>query len=254
MSEGNKGNISKEEIPDVELDGKVDGNNDEQQAEHTEHKPIVTEVREKINFLKVKADPQDISPEERKRNVKKLAGAISHSLRSYGEIGVRGFGNAAIGKAVKAIAIASNYIKANGQNLQLECAPAFVMADIGDHKLTGISFMVFASDSTDEEPFDADKVDSVLMVKADSKDVSPDDRKHNVKKLAGAISHSLEENNECVIRCFGNATIGKASKALAIARGYTATRGTDLYCWPMFIVADINGNERTGIAWYTYCS
>ena len=63
---------------------------------------------------------------------------------------------------------------------------------------------------------------------------------------------SLEENKEVVIRCFGNATIGKAAKAIAVARGYTATRGPDLYCWPTFIVADINGNERTGIAWYAY--
>ena len=70
--------------------------------------------------------------------------------------------------------------------------------------------------------------------------------------MAGAITHALAENKEVVVRCFGNATIGKASKALAIARGYTAVRGPDLYCWPVFIVADMNGNERTGIAWYVY--
>ena len=90
------------------------------------------------------------------------------------------------------------------------------------------------------------------MVKADPKDVLPEERRLAVKKLAGAIAHSLEENGECIIRCFGNATIGKAVKALAIARGFTATRGPDLYCWNKFIVADMNGNERTGIAFYAY--
>ena len=99
---------------------------------------------------------------------------------------------------------------------------------------------------------DIESVKSVLMVKADPREISPEERKRSVKKLAGAIAHSLEENKEVVIRCFGNATIGKAAKALAIARGYVATRGPDLYCWPNFIVADMNGNERTGIAFFAY--
>ena len=90
------------------------------------------------------------------------------------------------------------------------------------------------------------------MVKSDPKDVDSQTRKDNLHKLAGAISHSLEERKEVVVRCFGNATIGKSAKALAVARGYVAPRGHDLYCWPTFIVADINGSERTGIAWYTY--
>ena len=50
-------------------------------------------VENEGNVLKVKADPQDVSPDDRKRNVKKLAGAISHSLRSSGEVNVRCFGN-----------------------------------------------------------------------------------------------------------------------------------------------------------------
>ena len=201
--------------------------------------------------LKVKADPPDIDPDERKRNVKKLAGAISHSLRSRGEINIRCFGSAAIGKASKALSIAKNYIGV--QNLQLECSPAFITTKIGDKELTGICFVAFASEKQkDVAEIDLSKCKSVLMVKADSKDIEPEEKKKNVKKLAGAIAHALEENKEVVVRCFGNATIGKAAKALAIARGYTATRGPDLYCWPMFIVAEMNGNERTGIAFYAH--
>jgi stage V sporulation protein SpoVS len=207
--------------------------------------------KETPKSLKVKADPPDISADDRKRNVKKLAGAVSHSLRRKGEINIRCFGNAAIGKASKALAIARNYIDV--QNLQLECSPAFISTKMGDTELTGISFCTFASDKPDNyEEVDIDKCQSILMVKADAKDVSSDERKRNVKKLAGAIAHALEENKEVVIRCFGNATIGKAAKAIAIARGYTATRGPDLYCWPNFIVAEMNGNERTGICFYCY--
>lgn len=206
--------------------------------------------REVVKDLKVKADPPDISSDERKRNVKKLAGAVSHSLRASGEINVRCFGNASIGKASKAIAIARSYVETS--DLQLSCSPAFITTSMGDNELTGISFCTFATKKDDEVVTDVDKVKSVLMVKADPRDISAEDRKQSVKKLAGAISHSLEENKECLVRCFGNATIGKASKALAIARGYTATRGPDLYCWPVFIVTEMNGNERTGIAFYVY--
>ena len=207
-------------------------------------------------MLKVKADEPDISGEERKKRVKKLAGAISHSLRANGEINVRCFGNASIGKAAKAIAIAHSYIGIGdnkGDNkLRLQCSPAFITTKIGENELTGISFCTFASEKDPETDFTPEKCKSTLLVKADPKDVLPETRKMNVKKLAGAISHSLEENKEVLIRCFGNATIGKAAKALAIARGLVATRGPDLYTYPMFIVATIEGKERTGIVWYAF--
>ena len=211
---------------------------------------IVSEQKEHevVTALKVKADPVDISPEDRKRNVKKLAGAISHSLRNSGEISVRCFGSASIAKGVKALAIATNNI--NVQNLQLSCAPAFIEAKMGDSNLTGIGFYTFASEKTIK--VDIDKCKSVLFVKSDPKDVAADTRKDNLHKLAGAIAHSLAENKEVVLRCFGSATIGKASKALAVARGHVANKGGDLYCFPVFIMADMNGADRTGIAFYAF--
>lgn len=223
----------------------MDANNQKQEVnEEKINEEIITD-------LKVKADPQDIAPDERKRNVKKLAGAISHSLRARGEINVRCFGSASIGKASKALAIARTYIGA--QNLQLECSPAFITTKMGDSELTGICFVTFAGEKNPGlKEIDVDKVKTVLKVQADPEDVIPEDRKRNVKKLAGAIAHSLEENKEVVVRCFGNSTLGKCAKAMAIARGYTAVRGVDMYSFPYFIVADMNGNERTGIAWYIH--
>lgn len=230
--------ITKEEVPKEVI--KEETNKENRDSEE-----------EIITNLKVKADPKDITPDERKRNVKKLAGAVSHSLRARGEINVRCFGSASIGKASKALAIAKTYIGA--QNLQLDCAPGFITTKIDDNELTGICFYTFASEKTPNiKEVDLDKVKTVLMVKADPKDITPDERKRNVKKLAGAIFHALEENKEVVIRCFGNSTLGKAGKAMAIARASTAGRGADAYFWPSFIVADMNGNERTGIAWYAH--
>jgi stage V sporulation protein SpoVS len=87
------------------------------------------------------------------------------------------------------------------------------------------------------------------MVKADPKDISPEERKDKLHKLAGSIAHSLEENKEVVIRAFGNSCQGKTAKAIAVARTYVSSRGFDLYFYPRFIVANMNGNERTGMGW-----
>jgi len=205
--------------------------------------------REVLTDLKVKGDRPDIAPEDRKKSVKKLAGAISHSLRATGEINVRCFGNASIGKGAKALAIARSYIGI--QELQLECSPAFISYEIEGREITGIAFCTFASNGAKQE-VDLDSLKSIFKVKADAKDISAKDKKTNVKKLASAITHALVENREVAIRCLGNATIGKASKALAIARGFIATRGSDLYCWPTFVVTTIDGQEKTGICFYAY--
>ena len=202
---------------------------------------------EVVTCLKVKADPPDISPEDRKRNVKKLAGAISHALRDQGEISIRCFGSASISKALKSLAISSGYIGV--QKLILECSVGFITAKIGENELTGISFFAFASETPENyKEIDIEKCKSILMVKADAKDISPEDRKNNLHKLAGAIAHSIEENKLCVARAFGASALGKLSKAMAVARTYVASRGFDLYFYPRFIVANMNGNERTGLA------
>jgi stage V sporulation protein SpoVS len=219
--------------------------------DHEEVKKIEPDyTKEPLKNLRVSADPSGTSAEIRKRNVKKLAGAISHSLRTSGEINVRCFGNAAIGKSAKALSIARDYINQTHE-IKLSFSPAFIETDIESQHLTGISFCTFTTQ--DEDSVNLDEVKSVLMAKADPKDISAEERKIKVRKLAGAISHSVKENHECVVRCFGNAAIGKAAKALAIARGFTATRGPDLYCWSSFIVSTLDdGTELTGIAFYAY--
>ena len=209
--------------------------------------PVVEENQ--ITGLKVSADPPNISPEDRKRNVKRLAGAVSHALRTSGEIDVRAFGNAAIGKAAKSLSIAKDYIE-DTHNLQLAYSPAFLTIQVENKNLTGLCFCAFAQEKTTN--VNIDDVKSVLMVKADPKDIDPQERRLKVRKLAGAITHAVEENGECVVRCFGNACIAKAGKALAIARGFTATRGPDLYCWSKFIMTQMGDNERTGLAFYVF--
>ena len=201
------------------------------------------------NSLKVAADPKDVTEEERKRNVKKLAGAISHALRTNGTVNVRAFGHAAIGKACKALAIAKNYIEETDK-IQLAIAPAFITTQIDGMTLTGIKFSTCTTEK--EESFSSSRIKNILKVKADPKDISPQDKRTNVRKLAGAIAHVIEQDKECLVRCFGNASINKACKALAIARGLTASRGPDLYCWIEFIVTMMGDKERTGVCFVCY--
>jgi stage V sporulation protein S len=213
-------------------------------------KEVVKNNGEIVENLKVAADPQDISQDERKKAVKKLAGAISHALRTRGEINVRAFGNAAISKAVKALAIAKEYIDET-HKLQLSYSPAYITTKIGEVTLTGIQFCAFTSEKVE---INLDKIKSVLKVQADPKNITSEERRAKVRKLAGAISHAIEENKECLVRCFGSSSIGKACKALAIARGFTATRGPDMYCWNYFIITKMGENERTGICFYTFAN
>mgnify|MGYP006282955285 CR=1 FL=1 len=91
-----------------------------------------------------------------------------------------------------------------------------------------------------------------LKVKADGPNVSSETRKTKVKKLAGAIAHSLRTNGEVHVRCFGNACIGKACKAIAISSSYVAPHGLSILCTPYFIEAEMDGQTKTGIAFRVF--
>lgn len=201
------------------------------------------------NYLKVASDPKESTAENKKKNVKRLAGAISHSLRVEGEVDVRAVGTSAIGKATKALAIAKKYIE-NTHDLVLSYSPAFLNVHIDENPMTGICFCAFSQ--TKEKNINIEDIKDVLMVKSDPLDIDKEEKKNRARKLAGAISHRIEEKGHCVIRCFGNASIAKACKSLAIARGFIATKGPDLYCWNEFITADIGGEKKTGMAFYVF--
>jgi stage V sporulation protein S len=93
--------------------------------------------------LRVKGDPKDIDPEERRKKVKNLAGAIMHGVRKNGEVVVRAFGPMAVYKAVKAMAIARGLVATQGYDLY--CVPAYTDAKMGGETKTGIKFLCFIS-------------------------------------------------------------------------------------------------------------
>jgi stage V sporulation protein S len=66
---------------------------------------------------------------------------------------------------------------------------------------------------------------------------------------AGAIANGIREHGEAEIQVIGPRAVNQAVKAIAIARGYLAASGVDLYCVPSFTsirVAEGDG-EKTAI-------
>lgn len=56
----------------------------------------------------------------------------------------------------------------------------------------------------------------------------------NPKELAAVISHAIYDGHRPVLRAIGAGAVNQAVKACVIARGYVATRGTDLVVRPGF--------------------
>ncbi len=56
----------------------------------------------------------------------------------------------------------------------------------------------------------------------------------SAQKVAQAVAHAIYDNGQVQLRCIGAGAVNQAVKAIAIARGYSAPRGYDLWCVPGF--------------------
>ncbi len=64
---------------------------------------------------------------------------------------------------------------------------------------------------------------------------------------AGAIANGVRECGSAEIHVIGPRAVNQAVKAIAIARGYVAPSGLDLYCTPSFSTVRITEDEKTAI-------
>ena len=69
-----------------------------------------------------------------------VAGALAATLREREGAELQAVGAGAINQAIKAVAIARNYLKAS--SIDLVCIPSFITVAIGDTERTGISLIV----------------------------------------------------------------------------------------------------------------
>jgi stage V sporulation protein S len=65
--------------------------------------------------------------------------------------------------------------------------------------------------------------------------------------VAGALAGVIREEGKAELQAIGAGALNQGIKAVAIARGFVAPSGIDLYCVPAFIDIEIDGEERTAI-------
>ncbi len=61
---------------------------------------------------------------------------------------------------------------------------------------------------------------------------------------AGAIANGIREHGETEIQVIGPRAVNQAVKAIAIARGYLAASGVDVYCVPSFTTIQVAEGEQ----------
>ena len=66
-------------------------------------------------------------------------------------------------------------------------------------------------------------------------------------KVAGALTSLLLEHKSVQIQVIGAASLNQAMKAIAIARGYIAPGGYEIYCIPSFYDLTIDDQVITSL-------
>lgn len=69
----------------------------------------------------------------------------------------------------------------------------------------------------------------------------------NPNAVAGALANVVRIHESAEIQVIGAGSLNQAIKAIAIARGYIAPSGKELYCIPSFHDVYIEEHERTAI-------
>lgn len=77
--------------------------------------------------------------------------------------------------------------------------------------------------------------------------------KSKCSSVAGALANTIRTYQEAEIQAVGAAAVNQATKAIAIARGFLAPSGLNIYCIPSFIDVNIDGEEKTAIKYVVKC-
>ena len=71
--------------------------------------------------------------------------------------------------------------------------------------------------------------------------------KSNPNSVAGAIANALHNQPTVEVQAIGAGALNQAIKAIAIARGFLAPTGKEVWCTPSFSGTEIDGQEKTAI-------
>jgi stage V sporulation protein S len=87
-------------------------------------------VEKKMNMIKVSANSRTSA----------VAGAIAGVIREHKHAEVQAIGAGAVNQAMKALALATGYLKGDG--IQVFCIPHFVDVSVGDNVRTAIRLVI----------------------------------------------------------------------------------------------------------------
>ena len=77
--------------------------------------------------------------------------------------------------------------------------------------------------------------------------------KSNPNAVAGAMAGVIRQSGAVEVQVVGAGALNQAVKAVAIARGFVAPAGMDLWCVPTFADIVIDGEGRTAIRLLVEC-
>lgn len=85
------------------------------------------------------------------------------------------------------------------------------------------------------------------MNEEEDKDILRAGAGSSAQSLASAIAHALYDSPQVKLRAVGASATNQAVKAIAIARGFVATRGLDLTCRPGFTTIESRDGKISAI-------
>jgi len=71
--------------------------------------------------------------------------------------------------------------------------------------------------------------------------------KSKPNSVAGAIAGIIRTDNKVQVQTIGAGALNQAVKGIAIARGFIAPTGQELFCVPFFKDIEVNGEIRTAM-------
>ncbi len=69
----------------------------------------------------------------------------------------------------------------------------------------------------------------------------------NPSAAAGAVANTIREEGAAEMQAIGPKAVNQAVKCVAIARGYVAPSGLDLFFVPSFVDVEITGEMKTAV-------
>ena len=103
----------------------------------------------------------------------------------------------------------------------------------------------YSTEDKDKTPFVNSEDPKLLLVKGN---LSKEDAKLYVKKVANAITKVIEKHTVAVLRCVGAASVNNAVKATIIASGGVKEQGVKLHLTPSFHNVKFDGvGEKTSV-------